>query len=340
MSHELELREDGSALMAYAGGVPWHGLGKAVPADLTPQQMLEAAGLNWTVEKKPLYFDVATGKTELSVNDGTLKVIAPASALVRSSDNKVLDVVTPKWNPLQNEEAFEFFHDFVMAGGMEMHTAGSLKGGRLVWALAKVNESFFVGRGEKDKVQSYLLFSNPHQFGKSIDIRFTPVRVVCWNTICMALSGTRDLTVSQQVVRANHRKPFDPEQAKVALGLAHGLLEEYKDAANFLAGKRFDSEKLNEFFSSIFPRSGDSDEPSRNHLLAMEAIAKQPGANLEPGSWWQAFNAVTFLTDHTLGRSTETRLDSAWFGSNRGLKSRALNEAVELAKKSKDLIIA
>lgn len=330
MSHELERLDNGEYSMAYAGEVPWHGLGKAVGADLTPKQMLEAAGLDWTVTKEPAYMSI----------DGK-QISIPAAALVRSTDQKILDVVTPEWNPLQNEEAFEFFADFVSKGNMEMHTAGSLKGGKLVWGLAAVKEGFFVGK-KKDEVQSHLLFTNPHQFGKSIDVRFTPIRVVCWNTICMAL-GTRGLTIDQQVVKASHRKPFDAEKVKAALGIAHSMLEEYKDAANFIASKRYDDQSLDAFLRLIFPKNstkvGDN-QPSRNHLLALQALEKMPGHDMEPGSWWQAFNSVTFLTDHVLGRETETRLDSAWFGSNRNLKSRALNTAVEMAKKASDLEIA
>jgi phage/plasmid-like protein (TIGR03299 family) len=116
--------------MAYAGETPWHGLGKPVPSDLSPWQMLDAAGLDWKVEKIPSFVDIS-GK----------KVYTGKDALVRSTDGKILDVVSQDWNPMQNEEAFEFFNDFVHSGDMEMHTAGSLRNGQIVWALAKVKES-------------------------------------------------------------------------------------------------------------------------------------------------------------------------------------------------------
>ena len=114
-------------------------------------------------------------------------------ALVRSSDNKVLTNIGQIWNPVQNEEAFEFFSEYVLAGDMEMHTAGSLKGGQMVWALAKVKESFDLFGG--DKVESYLLFSNPHLYGKSIDIRFTPIRVVCNNTLSLSLEQQAERSI-------------------------------------------------------------------------------------------------------------------------------------------------
>ena len=122
--------------MAYAGQVPWHGLGKKVPADLSPEQMLSAADLDWTVQKVPAF---------AKVNDENVNV--GWSALIRSSDNRILDVVSNDWNPVQNHEAFQFFNEYCEAGDMEMHTAGSLKDGQIVWALAKVKESFELFKG-------------------------------------------------------------------------------------------------------------------------------------------------------------------------------------------------
>ena len=152
--------------MAYAGEVPWHGIGTEVPSDVSPDQMLKFAGLDWEVQKVPSY---------INVNQET--VFTGRHALVRSSDKSILDIVTDDWNPVQNHDAFKFFNDFVYAGDMEMHTAGSLKSGQIVWALAKIKDSFELFGG--DKVEGYLLFSNPHRFGQAIDIRFTPIRVVC-----------------------------------------------------------------------------------------------------------------------------------------------------------------
>ena len=137
MAHMIE-SVNGKAQMAYAGETPWHGLGTKVPADLTPAQMLEAAGLNWTVEKVPAFAKV-----------GGKQVAIGQSALVRSMDDSILDVVSDDWNPVQNEEAFDFFNEFVAAGDMEMHTAGSLQDGKIVWGLAKVKESFELFKGDQ-----------------------------------------------------------------------------------------------------------------------------------------------------------------------------------------------
>jgi len=309
MAHEIET-------MAYAGEVPWHGLGVKVIDDLTPAQMLDKAGLDWTVEKIPTYVDY-NGQ----------KIPTEDSALVRSSDGKILSVVSGEWNPVQNHEAFEFFHDFVMAGDMKMHTAGSLREGKNVWALAKVNDSFEILGG--DKVDSYLLFSNPHEYGRSIDIRFTPIRVVCNNTLTLALGTSSDL-----MVRINHRNRFDAELVKRTLGVANKKMNTYKEAAEFLATKRYTEDTLHNYLKEIFPALSkeNKDVMSRPAEQVLAAVETQPGANFGEGSWWQAFNAVTFATDHLLGHSNASRLQSAWYGQNRQRKVTALNKAIEYAE--------
>jgi phage/plasmid-like protein (TIGR03299 family) len=315
MSHEVET-------MAYAGAVPWHGLGVAVSNDLTPRQMMVKAGLDWSVEKVPTFARV-----------GDEEVPTGVEALIRSSDNKVLTQVGSNWNPVQNEEAFDFFAEYCAAGDMEMHTAGSLKGGQMVWALAKIKESFDILGG--DQVDSYLLFSNPHMYGKSIDVRFTPIRVVCNNTLTLSLG--------QQVANScklNHRSEFNPEKVKEALGIAHEKFAKYKEMAEFLSTKKFNAESLIQYYNEVFPRTyqgkkevkvADFKDLTTNGQAAFSYLETQPGAEFGEGTWWQALNSVTYLTDHKMGRSTDSRLASAWFGSNQNRKEKAVNKAVEFA---------
>lgn len=299
--------------MAYAGETPWHGLGYKVPADLTPAQMLEAAGLDWTVEKFPAY-----------ANYGDGPVTVGRSALVRNSDLKMLDVVSDDWNPIQNQEAFEFFNEFIAAGDMEMHTAGSLRNGQIVWGLAKVRDSFELFKG--DQVDSYLLFSNFHRYGFSTDVRFTPIRVVCNNTLTLSLNSK-----VENFVKISHRSKFDADSTKEMLGIAKEKLAQYKDMASFLGSKMAKTENIVEYFNRIFPATGKKDA-SRNAERAMEVLHTQPGANFAEGTWWQPFNAVTYLTDHELGRTADSRLAAAWYGYNKSLKTKALEVAVEMAE--------
>jgi phage/plasmid-like protein (TIGR03299 family) len=317
MAHELEF-VDGQAQMAYVGDVPWHGLGIKVPNDLTPDQMLNIAGLNWTVEKIPAYATVAGEQ-----------VAVGQSALVRSFDNKILDVVSNDWNPVQNKEAFEFFNEFVAAGDMEMHTAGSLKGGQIVWGLAKVKESFELFKG--DRIDSYLLFSNFHKYGFSTDVRFTPIRVVCNNTLTLSLNSA-----VERMAKISHRKVFNPDKVKDLLGIATDKLSKYKEMAQFLGSKPAKGEDIVEYFCRIFPVTGSSEkktkEVSKNAKIAIDILHTQPGAEYAEGTWWQPFNAVTYMTDHIVGRSADNRLTSSWYGSNKNLKVKALELAVEMAE--------
>lgn len=312
MAHMIEFL-DGKASMAYAGETPWHGLGTEVPADITPADMLKAAGLDWRVTPVPAFAEIA-GK-QVSVGH---------SALVRDIDNKILDVITDDWIPNQNESAFEFFNDFVAAGEMEMHTAGSLRDGQLVWALAKVKEGFELFNG--DTVESYLLFTNPHKYGWSIDVRFTPIRVVCNNTLTLSLNNQ-----SSKIVKVSHRREFDGDLVKETLGVAKEKLAKYKEMAAYLGSKRYSEESIVDYFTRIFPVSGSKKEISKNAGIALEIMDQQPGAQFAEGSWWQAFNAVTFMTDHMIGRNSDNRLTSAWYGANKNLKTKALETAVEFA---------
>ena len=316
MAHQVET-------MAYAGEVPWHGLGVPVSNDLTPVQMMQKAGLDWEVKEVESY-----------INFDGKKIPTGQKSLVRNTDAKILTNVGENWNPVQNETAFEFFNEFVLSGNMEMHTAGSLKDGQMVWALAKVSESFDLFGG--DTVESYLLFSNPHQYGKSIDVRFTPIRVVCNNTLTLSLDQN-----AQRSVKVGHRVPFDASEVKQALGIAAEKLNTYKEMAEFLGSKKFSVDRLVEYYNTVWPRTTDKrvqgkaldvDTLSRNAKAAYDALEQQPGAKYAEGSWWQAFNSVTYVTDHMQGRNSDNRLYSSWFGGNQVRKRDALKTAVEFAE--------
>ena len=309
--------------MAFTESSPW-GIGEKVSGDLTPRQMMEKAGVDWTVEKIPTY-----------ARHNDIEVPTGMEALVRSSDSKVLTQVGGNWEPCQNETAFEFFNEYCLEGGMQMDTAGSLKGGKMVWALAKVNESFDVLKG--DQVDSYLLFSNPHEYGKSIDIRFTPIRVTCMNTLAMALKGQ-----SVNGAKINHCRAFDPDHVKTTLGLAHEKFEQYKELSQFLAGKRFKMDTLIQYYNEVFPRtyqgkktaSDKYEDMTHNGKKAFDVLESQPGSEFARGSWWQALNSVTYLTDHMMGREADSRMTSAWFGANQNRKQLAVSKAIEFAEAS------
>tara|TARA_R110002073_G_scaffold16396_1_gene62986 strand:+ start:74 stop:1024 length:951 start_codon:yes stop_codon:yes gene_type:complete len=316
MSHEVET-------MAYAGELPWHGLGVEVHNDLTPQQMMQKAGVDWKVHE-----------VESFVEFNGEKLPTGQKSLIRESDNKILTNVGENWHPCQNETAFEFFQEYVAAGDMEMHTAGSLKGGQYVWALAKIKESFDLFGG--DQVDSYMLFSNPHVYGKSIDVRFTPIRVVCNNTLTFALNGE-----SNRAVKINHKSEFNTDMVKDQLGIASEKFTKYKEMAQFLGSKPFSVENMLHYYNEVFPlTSGSNKDEVVYETLSGQAkncvdnLETQPGANFAEGSWWQVFNAATYVTDHIQGRNADNRLHSQWYGQNQLRKIKAAEKAVEYANAS------
>jgi len=305
--------------MAYAGQVPWHGLGERVSNDLSPMQMMQKARVDWSVTKENMY-----------ILDGIS--VPSKKALLRGGDNKVLDIVGDDWEPVQNEEAFNFFNEYCAAGDMEMHTAGSLMDGKIVWVLAKIKESFDVLPG--DQVDNFLLFTNPHRYGQSLNVRMTPIRVVCNNTLQMSLSSK-----SKNEVSLNHRRTFDADLVKQQLGIAHQKFDQYKEFAQFLANKKAKSADVIQFVNKVFPHSNtkgrdvkDYEDLSPSAKRAMDARQSQPGAEYAEGTWWNALNAVTYLVDHELGRSDDTRITSAWYGYNAKRKLIAVNTAIEMAE--------
>ena len=333
--------------MAYAGETPWHGLGVKVEDNLTPQEMLVAAELDWTVSKRHLF---THAKPDVAVSDELIGV-ENYSVLVRDSDNKTFGPCGPRFIPSQNAEAFEFFKKFTDAGHMKMETAGSLKGGEQVWGLANVNKDFTLP-GD-DRVLGYLLVNVSHKWGKSNEIRFTPIRVVCNNTLTMALSDKNTAGFKMPHVRALDHEVF--ASAETALGLAEDRMAEFKETAEFLSSSNFDRNSVVRYIADLFQpellvaqqeieqmtdtraiatRQSMVDEFKRVPSMVYQAIEEQPGANLKSskGTWWGAMNAVTFIVDHKWGHNRDAALHNAWFGNRASLKQKAMNLAVTYAK--------
>jgi phage/plasmid-like protein (TIGR03299 family) len=287
---------------------------------MTPEEMLDASGTNWEVYKAPLYTESRSGK-RVEVVD--------SSALLRSSDDAVLDIVGGEdWLSIQNAEAFAFFKEYCEKGQMEMETAGSLRGGRIVWVLARLKEKFELFGG--DVVQGNLLFTNYHMYGQSRDVRFTPIRVVCANTLSAALAGKTD-----KVFRATHRVKVDAETIKQTLGMVQKGMGQFKELASYLGSKEYTDDSLIEFFSMVFPTNSIKEgAASRNAMKALEIVNTQPGTEYARNTWWQAVNAVTYMTDHELGRTDDTRVYNALYGNMRDLKIRSVKMAMEFAKNS------
>jgi phage/plasmid-like protein (TIGR03299 family) len=312
MSHEIET-------MAWTNQVPWHGLGQQVASNMTTDQMMKAAGLDWEVEK----VSMKTADAGEAV-DGFY-------ALRRNTDHRIFDVCGSEYTPVQNHEAFEFFREFVEAGKATMETAGSLKGGKMVWGLANLNASFKLAGN--DTVKSYLLLANPHQQGKASIFKYTGIRVVCNNTIAAALKHE-----AQDAIRRAHRGVFNEEAreaAKEALGIARDQHTVFAAMAKTLSREKMTPLEAAQAMAKIFGADDLVDVPSVELIrkdapkalaFAMQAIDHAPGHDLASakGTAWGVLNAVTFTTDHLIRKSSDSRMFNAWFGKSDKIKQKAM----------------
>lgn len=310
MSHDIET-------IAWTNETPWHGLGFHVADTLNTKQMLKAAKLDWKVERKPMFLE---GNQE----------VEGFAALVRDKDNSVLDVVGSRYQPIQNDEAFEFFREFVEAGKAKMETAGSLNGGRYVWGLANLNRSFKMSND--DKINSYLLVACPHQQGKSLVIKFTNIRVVCNNTLTLALrEGGNE-------VRIAHRAAFDNEtmnRAKDILGIAREQMGDFEKNARKLSKVKVSKEDAAKLLAQVFTPKFDMGKIAdfEAHTPRLEALMaayeNAPGAT--PGTAYGVLNAATYYADHMAGRTSDKRLTNAWLGRTANQKEQLLETLLEIA---------
>ena len=253
-------------------------------------------------------------------------------ALVRDSDGSCLDVVGKTYTPVQNREAFEFFTEFVEAGNATMETAGSLRGGRYVWGLANLGVGFKLRND--DQVNGYLLVAAPHEAGKSFLIKFTAVRVVCQNTLSLALSqgGTE--------FRMAHRRQFDNKMVEVAkdtLGIARDQVGELEKNARILQKMKMTRDDTIRVLAPIYQPQIDMKELlvdfDANAAPRMKALIdindRAPGA--EPDTAWGTLNAVTYYADHVASRGADKRLTNAWFGKTANQKVRVLDALLQRA---------
>jgi phage/plasmid-like protein (TIGR03299 family) len=328
MAHNLEIR-NGEASLFYVDEPPWHGLGRKLAAPATAQKAIEAAKLDWEVMKVPLYAE--RGSARISVEDrfGVVR-----KDLWPGQKCKVLGIVGSQYTPLQNVEAFTFFDPIVGRDAAVYHTAGVLDNGERIWILAKLPDHIRVAGN--DIVDKYLLLSNSHDGTSSVQVKFTPIRVVCENTLTMALSEGR-------TVRVAHTRHLHDRlrRAERLLGIVHARFSDIEEAFTVMAKVQMGNGRLQEYLKLVYPDPKDpEDEKARKRVNVSRGWAeyfftngKGNGQERVKGTLWAAYNGVTELVDHQQTQQTpERRLDSMWFGTGYGIKARAFSVAQEKAK--------
>lgn len=237
MSHEVETMFSGNRQ------VPWHGLGEIVEGTLCSAEAIEKAGLNWTVESKPIY-------TEGGI------VIPNHKANVRDTDNKVLGIVSDRYQIVQNKDAFDFT-DSLIGEGCQYETAGSLMGGKKIFLLAKMPEKKIL----EEDFDPYLCFTNSHDGYGAIKAIMTPVRVVCQNTLSLALSKATRSWSTKHIGNLESKLA----EARHTLQLANEYMDELAVAADKLAHTKITDEEVEKILSELFPiNEEDSDRRKHN----------------------------------------------------------------------------
>ena len=319
MAHELEII-DGQAQAFFVGQQAWHGLGILLPNPPTIQEGISYAGLDWQVKLQPIYLE---DKTLISGN----------SAVVRESDNSILGVVGERYTPLQNIDAFDFFNPFLESGLVQLEAAGSLKQGRRIWVLAKIKEDMII-KGD-DVVQKYILLANSHDGSLAITAGYTPIRVVCNNTLSMATGGKS----GSQLLKIRHTSSAQMTLDKVreTMNIVNQTFEATAEQYRFLTTKIINEEQLREYVKIVFKQDmiEKSSTRSINQLDQVYWLFENGQGNRLPGvkhTAWAAYNAVTDFLSHQAGNSEDGRMNSLWFGSNAKRNELALQEAVNLVQ--------
>ncbi|EOH6075560.1 DUF932 domain-containing protein [Burkholderia cenocepacia] len=313
--------------MAYVGQEPWHGLGNK----LTPQQPIEVwadrAGMNWTIESSEVRY--VSG----SAGIGSIHAFPDQKVLYRSDTKAPLSVVSARYRVVQPREILEFYRDLTEVGGFELETAGVLREGRKFWALAKTGQTGSL-KG-KDHVKGYLLLATACDGTLATTAQFTSVRVVCNNTLAIALGdGTG-------VVKVPHRSQFDATAVKRQLGIAVSSWDAFMVRTKAMAERKVTDSAADAFFRRVLtytvtnPGERDGTTVNERALRAVSELyagcgkgAQLPSAS---GTAWGLLNSITEYVDHhRRARSDDHRRDAAWFGQGALIKQKAWDEALKL----------
>lgn len=320
MAHQLEQ-------MAYVGATPWHGLG----SQLSPKQPLEIwqreAGMDWQIQESPVHF-----KADAIGHLGSIHSFPEQKVLYRSDSKAPLSVVSQRYQVVQPREVLEFYRDLTERSGYELETAGVLKGGRKLWALARTGQSTAL-KGN-DVVNGYLLLATSCDGTLATTATPTTIRVVCNNTLTIAVNG------ASQAIKVPHSTRFDPRAVKQQLGITVSQWDDFMYRMRTLAARPVKGHEAKDYLRSVLcevppgrpERSGVSNERALAKVLSLyEGHGR--GAELEAaqGTAWGLLNAVTEYVDHERrARSNEYRMDAAWFGQGTVIKQHALDSALRL----------
>ena len=314
MPHEIET-------MAFAGAKPWHGLGHELSEnDLYDwESACKKSGLDWQADLVPL----VTSDTNTEVDHRAVR---------RNTDGRILGVVGPRYTVLQNRDSFQWFVPFLAAKEAALHTAGSLRQGSRIWVLAKLNrDPLVIAHG--DEVEKFLLLCHSHDASLAVRVGFSPVRVVCANTLALATGSD-----ASKLIRVRHTKEVHQNLAAIreVMNLANQEFEATAEQYRLLARKNINQADLQKYLKLVFQVNDGQDASTRMKNLMDEVVGlfeAGRGNNLPSTrhTFWTAYNAVSEHLSYNRGRNADNRLNSLWFGDGANLNRHALEVALSMA---------
>lgn len=314
MSHLLES-------MFYVKEVPWHGLGVKLDNPPTIAEAIQLAGLDWQVAVEDLY--TISGEK------------SSARTVRRLTDRRELGTVGQQWQPLQNDKAFDFFQPFVDKKLVVLETAGSLAQGGKIWILAKiVGDPMVVQKG--DEINKYILLYNGHDGLTSVGVGFTPIRVVCNNTLSMAASSS-----ASKIIKIRHGINIvqNVEKLRETIDLANQEFQATLEQYQYLASQPINGADLEKYVKLVLAKKTNEILQAEEELIASQRIVNNivevyesgKGA-ASPDTYWKAYNAINEYNLYYRGRSENNRINNMWFGQGATLDKKALNVALTLTK--------
>lgn len=342
----------------------WHGLGTVVDDAPTTRDALRLAGLDWHVNLAPVFCapgllpDVDLRDT-LDRDPRSIQLMpAPdARAMVRDMHlpngdvrSDVLGIVGTRYVPLQNVDAFKWFDPLVADHDVELEAAGSVKEGRHVWILAKIKgEAQQVGRKAEDIACAYLLLSNTHDGTRSVTVAFTPIRVVCWNTLSAANRAADAARDSARKVRHTRSAANTLAGVRETINLASrdftakALLWREMAKTDLAPARSSQLAKIVQRYARLVfsPQATVTKAKAEGTVADLPEVRaethlwhllhKGPGSESAGMSPFGLYMAATHYSDHQNGHNASTRLASTWFGQGANVRERAEQEALALA---------
>ncbi len=308
--------------MAYRGDVPWHGLGNQLSANQPIEVWAQQAGMDWTIREAPVCF--LTRDTD---GFGAIASFPENKVLFRSDTKAPLSVVSQRFQVVQPSEILEFYRDLTEVSGFELETAGVLKGGRKIWALARTGQSSTL-KGN-DVNNAYVLLATACDGTLATTAQFTSIRVVCNNTLAVALGA------SNGAVKVRHSTAFDAQSVKRQLGISVSTWSSFMYQMKSLSERKVKTHEAMNYLLRVFSDQGktESGSASERTMAKVMGLFEGHGRGAElassKGTAFGLLNAVTEFVDHERrAKNVDHRLESAWFGQGATLKKKALDQAL------------